>query len=318
MTNNIEIRESVTGVAKQATGAKRRALLIKANTWGSTAYYDAEPLERDGGRVFTAGTQMFENHLTENESWERPEGDVGKLIGKLTSDAIYEAEGPEGAGLYADVEFYESYVPRINEIADDIGLSVRAKALTEEAERDGRFGPVLVALLAAQSVDVVTKAGAGGKLTSILESKSEPAGRPITKEGTSVTDVTKEDFEALATDLKESIAGLLAGLKESLATLAPAAEVEKTDKTDVEDEPKGEVVIDHAAIVEALRTNELPAASAAAIVKDLTEGKSFEEAIKVQTDLREAFTATQETGNVTYVKENAKATGLARSVELLG
>lgn len=327
MTTQIDLREAVTGVARGKTGKKRRAKIIAADTWGSTAFYPAEVLERDGGRVFTAGLQMFENHLTNDEEYIRPEGKVENLIGKLVTDAIYEAEGEDGPGLYADVEFYDSYLPRINEIADDIGLSVRASGLTEYGERAGREGPVLVALLSAKSVDVVTRAGAGGKLTSILESEGELAGRPINhKEGTqSMTAVTKEDFDAFGASIKESLNGLVDSLKEALAPKAETDE-EKQAREDAEaealadksaDEGKS-VEIDHVAVVEALRTNNLPTASTAPIIAALTEGKTLDEAVKAQVALREAFNAApEETGIVTKLSESKGKTGLSYAVETL-
>jgi hypothetical protein len=297
------------------TGLKRRARIIEGDRWGSSAYYPREVLERDGPRVFTAGTQMFEDHLSENERWDRPEGSVGKLVGKLISDAIYEDDG-----LYADVEFYESYGPRINEIGDDIGLSVRASGLTEDAEMDGRYGPVLVAFLSADSVDVVTRAGAGGKLTSILESDRELAGQPIDKkEGTSVTDVTKADFEGFKTELIEAIANLGTSLKESLAGVTPEVTPE-VEEPKVDEEPKDEpVVIDHAAVVEAVRTHNLPTPAIAAIVEALTKRVSLEDAVKAQVELREAFVSTAaESGVVTFKEsKDGQKSGLARSIEIL-
>ena len=320
MTVEIKLQESV-GAATSVSGYKWRAKLIAADTWGSTAYYPAEVLERDGARVFTAGLQMFQNHATDDEEWSRPEGVVENLVGKLESDALYEADNADGPGLYADVSFYPSYVDRINEIGKDIGLSVRASGLTEDGEMAGRYGPVLVGLLSAKSVDVVTRAGAGGKLVNILESDTGPAGVEIKSEQKkeTMTDVTKEDFEAFSEALNKSITDLVAGLKESFATVEEAKVVETDEEKEARElaEAKNEVVIDHVAVVEALRANDLPAASSAAIIKDLTEGKSLEEAVKVQTDLREAFTATQETGTVVNLKENGKVTGLARSVSVL-
>lgn len=320
VTTEVRLSESVAGADK--VGRRWRAKIIAADTWGSSAYYPAEVLERDGSRVFTEGLKMFQDHPKESDEYERPERSVRDMVGKLVSEAVYEADNPEGPGLYADVEFYDSFLSSINEKHQDVGLSVRAQGLTEDGEMDGRFGPILVGLLAAKSVDVVTQAGAGGKLTSILESDRDLAGRPIeSTEGTSVTDVTKEDFDALATKLEASITGLsesiVAGITEALRPAEKtdeelAAELAAAQKTD-------EVVIDHAAVVEALRTENLPAASAGAVIVALKEGKTLEDAIKAQVELREAFVSTQpETGVV--IKESAKPTktGLAAAVELLG
>lgn len=321
-TKQIRLNESVSG-RTHGTGLRRRAKLIAADVWGSSAYYPAEVLERDGTNVFKAGVQMFENHLTESDRYERPEGDVGKLVGKLISDAEYDPIGDDGPGLYADVLFYESYGPRINEIADDVGLSVRASGLTEEAERDGRYGPVLVALLAAQSVDVVTRAGAGGKLTSILESDRSPAGRPVDKEGTqSVTDVTKEDFDALRTALVEAISGIPATLIEALKPEEPVVEPVKKDD---EEEPAAvaepvkeeKPEVDGAAVLTAVAEAHLPAASLPVIYAALEKGTPLVEAIKAQTDYRDALLVESESGTV-VLKEGDKVSGLSRAVTVLG
>jgi hypothetical protein len=307
------------GGAKPLAGNKWRAKLISADAWGSSAYYTSEALERDGARVFHAGLQMFQDHLSESERWDKPEGSVEKLVGKLASDGEFDPNGPEGPGLYADVEFYPSYISRISEIHKDVGLSVNAQGLTEDGERDGRFGPILVAMLKADSVDVVTRAGAGGKLTSILESDRGLAGTPIeTKENQSMTDVTKEDFEAFSNKLLTELPALFAAaVKDAIpatttATVdttpitagseSTATDTTTTTVTDTATEP----VIDHAAIIEALRTEKLPALTAAAVIADIKAGKSVEDAVKAQVTLREAFKSSDaETGTV-HLQESAK------------
>lgn len=309
----LELVESVAGT-QTLTGTKWRARILETDRWGSSAYYPREVVERDGPRIFTAGMHMYQNHMSESEQWDRPEGSVENLVGKLASDAVMEEDG-----LYADVEFFPSYVNRITEISKDVGLSIRASGLTEDAEMDGRYGPVLTAILAAQSVDVVTKAGAGGKLTSILESERELAGTLIEtdKKGTqSVTDVTKEDFEAFKVTLIEAINGIPAALAESLAA-APVAEVAPVEEVAPIEEA---VEIDHAAVIEALAENNLPAVVAPKIVEALKAGTELEAAVQEQIALREAFVAKaeSESGTVVISESNKADTGLARAVALLG
>lgn len=313
----LELVESVGG-SQTITGSKWRARILETNRWGSSAYYPHDVVERDGPRVFTAGLHMYQNHMTESEQWERPEGAVENLVGTLVSDAWIEEDG-----LYADVEFYPSYIARISEIHKDVGLSVRASGLTEDAEMDGRYGPVLVGLLAAKSVDVVTHAGAGGKLTSILESDRELAGSLVesNKEGTrSMSDVTKEDFEALSQKLIDAIAAIPAALAEAVVTTVEvnddSAEAEAAAKAAAKTE---EVVVDHGAIVEALAENSLPAKVAATIVEAVKAGATVDEAVKAQVELREAFASTTGESGVVVINESDKqASGLARSVTVLG
>lgn len=262
---------------------------------------------------------MYANHPSDTESYDRPERSVHDLVGKLVSDAVFEEDG-----LYADVEFYESFVNRINELHEDVGLSVRATGLTEYAEMDGREGPMLVALLAADSVDVVTKAGAGGKLTSILESDRELAGRPIDTKGTqSVTDVTKEDFEAFQTALLEAISGISASVAEALKPEAPEVEADKNDKPAdevvVADEDKDdEVQVDAVAVAEAVVAAKLPASAISIVSADVAKGVALVEAVKRQTDYRDSLLETNETGVVVINESDKAAHGLARSVKVLG
>lgn len=321
--NKTYILES--GVAK-GTGQRRRAKVISADVWGSSAFYPGEVLARDAATAFPAGTKMYENHFTESETWERPEGDVSKLVGKLISNGSYESDNPEGPGVYADVEFYDSYVSRINEIGDDVGLSVNGGADYVEGERDGRYGKIVTGIPFIKSVDVVVAAGAGGKLISILESAGPMAGRPINTEGDqSVTALTKEDFvdglktfgETLTTAIKESLVVAPAApavepvVAEVVAPAAPAAPeavapatAEVVAPAAVEDEP---VVIDQVALATAFAASELPVAVMPSVVASIQEGKSIEDAIKAQTLIKEAFRDQDANNTVRIVEANRQA-----------
>jgi hypothetical protein len=135
-------------------------------------------------------------------------------------------------------------------------------------------------------------------------------------------DVTKEDFDRLETNLLAAVNGISAALTEALKPLVPvvevtpgqsAAEIEESDK-------KEEVEIDHAAIVEALRVNDLPSVSTTAIIADLREGVKIEDAVKNELDRRNAYLAPTEGQTLTVIRESAadKKSGLAFAVELLG
>lgn len=322
--NNINLHES--GKTK-GTGKRRRAKLISADVWGSSGYYPAAVLERDAGEVFIPGVKMYENHFTESEEYARPEGDIAKLVGKLTSYGVYEPDNVEGPGVYADVEFYDSYVDRINEIADDVGLSVRGNGTSEEGEVAGRYGPIVTQLLNINSVDVVTTAGAGGKIVSILESAGPMAGTPIETEGDqSVTALTKEEFTAGIAELKESfntavgegfVTSLTTALKEALAPApageavveAPAATTEITQVAEAADE----VVIDQAELATKFAESALPVAVMPNIVAALKEGKTVAEAIESQTKLREAFAESATITQVQITESDRQVAGDLRS-----
>lgn len=138
--------------------------------WGSSGYYAPEMLERDGPGVFKAGTKMYWNHQTDLEEQARPEGDLYDLAGELMEDARWMAEGPEGAGLYANAKVFAPFKDMVEELAPHIGVSIRAFGKASEGQAEGKDGTIIDALTYGQSVDYVTEPGAGGKVLQLFES----------------------------------------------------------------------------------------------------------------------------------------------------
>lgn len=167
---------------------------IIAPGWGSSGYYPAEVLERDGPQVFRAGTQMLWDHPTAREEMERPEGSLHNLAAELVSDARYLEGGPAGPGLYADARVFGAYRAAVDELAPHIGVSIRASGRAVQGEADGRRGPIIQELTAARTVDFVTQAGAGGKIVEMFEA-ARPSRQTVTREDKSVD--TKELQEAV-------------------------------------------------------------------------------------------------------------------------
>ena len=132
---------------------------------GSTAYYPADVLKRDGPKVFKEGTKVFLNHQTVKEEAERPEGDVNSLAGVLTTDAVWKESAPKGPGLYASMKVFADHASTVAEKAKHVGMSIRAYGTQaiSEGKRLMREGvPVLGSFIAPKSVDIVARAGAGG------------------------------------------------------------------------------------------------------------------------------------------------------------
>jgi ribosomal protein L11 len=179
--------------------------------WGSSGYYPAEVLERDGPKIFTKGTKMYWNHQTATEEAERPEGDLNHLAAELVSDARYQANGPAGAGLYADAKVFEKYKAPIDDLAPHIGVSIRAYGKASQGTIEGREGPIVQELTKRRSIDFVTAPGAGGQILSLFE-----AARGADKKTTTTTASVdhKPVKENSTMDEKD-----LQALKESVATL---------------------------------------------------------------------------------------------------
>ena len=210
--------------------------------WGSSGYYSPELLERDGPKVFTAGTKMFWNHQTDAEEASRPEGDLRDLAGELIEDAAWNADGPEGAGLYAKAKVFAAFQPIVEELAPHIGVSIRAMGKATNGTVEGREGPVIDALTHGRSVDVVTAPGAGGKVMSLFE-----AARPSSTEGKANMELSEERKEL--NDLKTSVI-VEAAVKEAALPSAAATRLSEalpskvvlTDDGKVDEDAFAEVV----------------------------------------------------------------------------
>lgn len=165
----VKLRESLNGSlvdspTESKSGKRWRVKVIEAGK-GSSATYPEDVL-RDYASVFEAGTQMYLDHPGMAEETDRPERSVRDLVGRLVTEAEYK----DGA-LYAEAEFLPWAAPAIEALSDMVGLSIRAYGTITESDD----GPVLTSFAGVESVDVVTKAGAGGQFVELLES-ARPAG----------------------------------------------------------------------------------------------------------------------------------------------
>lgn len=160
-----------TAVAAPAPvdGAPGRFLIqIITPGWGSSGYYGADVLEAAGkAKVFTAGTHMYLDHPTRTEEYDRPERSVRDLAAVLNEDARWD-EGLKA--LVAEATVFGSFRTVLEQMADDIGVSIRAYADSKPGEAEGRHGSIITQLLEGISVDFVTHAGRGGAILQVLES----------------------------------------------------------------------------------------------------------------------------------------------------
>lgn len=160
---------TTTSVAAPGTAGRLLVRVIDAGE-GSSGIYPATTLEAAAkDRVFPAGTHVYLDHPSVTEGFDRPERSVKDLAGKLSTDARYD---PATESLVAEVTVFSQHREMVREMAEDIGLSIRAKADVTEAKGGGL--PVIERITEAMSVDFVTKAGRGGKVLELLESARRP------------------------------------------------------------------------------------------------------------------------------------------------
>jgi hypothetical protein len=156
---------------------------------GSTGYYSEDVLKRAAeNKVFHKGLHNFIDHPTQQEEAQRPEGSIEKLGSALIEDAKWydnwsDKKGVDhGPGLYASAKINPPFDRKLDVIADDIGISIRAKGRISK-----RGDSVHVESIdRAKSADYVTIAGRGGEVISLIESaRQAPIGEqdmPITDE----------------------------------------------------------------------------------------------------------------------------------------
>jgi hypothetical protein len=176
----LDLREATGTIQVAGKCKKATAKLIEGDRWGSRGYYPSAMLAEYGPTAWPIGTQMYINHPSLTEESDRPERSIHDLAGKITSTPAYQQHGPDGPGLYADVDIYPHVAPIIASIHGDIGLSIRANGTAEPGTRDGRSGLVVTSITPSltNSVDYVTRAGAGGKLVALLESARTDGVKP--------------------------------------------------------------------------------------------------------------------------------------------
>jgi len=260
--------------------------------WGSSAYYPADVLERDGPGVFPRGTHMNWDHQTEAEEAERPEGELNDLAAVLETDARWEPNNPNGPGLYADAKVFGPFDKKLNDLAPHIGTSIHTSGLAEadehgniiEGEREGREGPILTELLKTPftSVDFVTRAGAGGAVLQLFESV-----RPKSKVGITMPE------ETVPQEAQEKLAAAEAKVTELEAKEAECEEdLKELDRLRKVETGRAAAVI----VTEALKDKELPEVMKTRLVEELSEdppikeeeGEVDEEALTKQTEERAA------------------------------
>ena len=145
-------------------------LKIISPGWGSSGYYPADVLQKDGPKAWRAGTQMYLDHPTESESRERPERSIRDLAAVIATTPEYREKGNDGPGLYARAQVLPQYRETIKALAPHIGVSIRAHGSFSPGEAEGRKGRIINHIASGESVDFVTKAGAGGKVLALMES----------------------------------------------------------------------------------------------------------------------------------------------------
>jgi len=162
-----EVAESSIAEASKDRPGRMLIRLISAGWSLNQNFYPAEVLKRDGAKAWPKGTQAFIDHATETEEYERPAGSVKNLAAVLDEDARWDESSKS---LVAEVRLFAPWREALIDMADTIGMSIRAYVTAEHGEREGRKGNIVATIEQGRSVDFVTQPAAGGAILAVFES----------------------------------------------------------------------------------------------------------------------------------------------------
>lgn len=182
----IELHEAAAGggirEAKPGAGGVYAIDVIRSGwNMAGSRYYSPAVLERDVPKVYPKGTQMFIDHPRASDATEQPERSLSTLAAVFLEDPWSVREDDGSVTMRTTVRVFGPWQPLIAEAWPHIGVSINGHGHGEYGMAEGRHGLVLEQLTYGQSVDFVTRPGAGGRVIGLLESAraaaASPAGR---------------------------------------------------------------------------------------------------------------------------------------------
>ena len=215
-----KLHESTAAVGTESLGEGKYRIRIIVPGQGSSGIYTAENLAASAP-LFKAGTEMFIDHPTESEEWERPERSIRDYAGVFLEDATV---GEDGA-LYTICKVFSGVNEMIRDKWEHIGVSINAWCNEPIAETG-----VVPVFAGVRSVDFVTAPGAGGAVIDLLESNRNNS---ITKEAG-----MDKEIESKFDELKGEIASLVEAIGSKLdsvvTSIQESKEEEKVEKASVD------------------------------------------------------------------------------------
>ncbi len=188
--------------------------------WGNSGYYSADVLKRDGPKLWEAGHHMYIDHATDAERKARPENSVKNLVGVLAEKAAWNDTGFNGPGLYSSIKPFSDHYTTLKEKGKYIGASINAYGKRVDGEAEGKKGKIVTELYASDSVDVVTKPGAGGALLTESQRTHDPGTGRGDDNMTEQEQATLREAQNKLTEAQAQVARLTLESNQAIATAA--------------------------------------------------------------------------------------------------
>lgn len=153
-----------------ATVTSPGRMLIRLITAGMSLNMNAYPkdvlVQAARDRRFPRGLQCFIDHATDEEETGYPSGTIKNLAAVLTEDARWDEASQS---LVAEARLFQPWRETLTDMADSIGMSIRAWVLGEQGEYENEECFVVSEIVEGRSCDFVTVPAAGGAILSVLE-----------------------------------------------------------------------------------------------------------------------------------------------------
>lgn len=288
-----KLHESTAAVGTESLGEGKYRIRIIVPGQGSSGIYTAENLAASAP-LFKAGTEMFIDHPTESEEWERPERSIRDYAGVFLEDATV---GEDGA-LYTICKVFSGVNDIIRDKWEHIGVSINAWCNEPIAETG-----VVPVFAGVRSVDFVTAPGAGGAVIDLLESNRNNS---ITKEAG-----MDKEIESKFSDLETKFAALIEALGSKLDSVVTSIQESKVE------EKVEEASVDVDAAIEAgkkIAESGLPEAAVVRVREAVKKGVDVDSALEAERAyLKEAVAAT-----ATPVEDKSTEVSLKESYGKIG
>lgn len=194
-------------------------VLIGAGESANGNVYSPEVLE--AAAPLFVGVQMYADHPTRSEEYERPERSVRDLVGRVIEARYEDGKIRARAKLSAAAGWLKTLIRE--GIAGDLSINAQGRGRKE----NGKF--IVEAITAARSADFVTTGAARGRVLAVLE-----AYRPDSWAGLTIEDLAEHRPDILNEIASRERDKLYRGKEETLreAQAAPVlrAELESTKK----------------------------------------------------------------------------------------
>lgn len=271
-----KLHESTTAVGTESLGEGKYRIRIIVPGQGSSGIYTAENLAASAP-LFKAGTEMFIDHPTESEEWERPERSIRDYAGVFLEDATV---GEDGA-LYTICKVFSGVNEIIRDKWEHIGVSINAWCNEPIAETG-----VVPVFAGVRSVDFVTAPGAGGGIVDLLESNRN---NNLTKE-----EGMDKEIKSAFSELRTEFASLIEALGSKLDSVV--ASITEAKAEEVEEKVEESAPVDVDSMIDAgekIAESGLPEAAIARVREAIKNGVDVDSALEAERSyLKEAAAST--------------------------